>query len=138
MLTQTQIDLVQATWAQVTPIAAQAGALFYDRLFALDPELRPLFKGDVAQQAGKLMTMINTAVAGLDGLDRLVPAVMDLGRRHVGYGVRDAHYDTVGAALLWTLEQGLGDAFTAEVKDAWAAVYGVLADVMKQGAAQAA
>jgi hemoglobin-like flavoprotein len=76
-------------------------------------------------------------VRGLDHLDRLVPVVQDLGRRHVGYGVTDAHYDTVGSALLWTLEKGLGSAFTPDMKDAWATVYGLLATVMKEAAARA-
>jgi hemoglobin-like flavoprotein len=93
-----------------------------------------MFKGDMKEQGQKLMKMIATAVNGLDRLDSIVPAVQDLGRRHVGYGVRPEHYDTVGAALLQTLEQGLGSAFTPEVKQAWATVYGVLAATMKDAA----
>jgi hemoglobin-like flavoprotein len=90
----------------------------------------------MTEQGKKLMAMIATAVKGLNNPDKLVPAVQQLGRNHVGYGVVDAHYDTVGAALLWTLEQGLGEAFTPEVKDAWAAVYTLLATVMKAAAAE--
>ena len=119
------------------PIRDQAAALFYGRLFELDPSLRPLFKGDMAEQGRKLMNMLATAAMGLDRLDGIVGEVQALGRRHVAYGVQDAHYDTVGAALLWTLEQGLGDAFTPQVKAAWAEAYTLLAGTMKQAAAEA-
>lgn len=137
-MTPQDIAIVKYTWGQVLPIQEQAASLFYGRLFELDPSLRPLFKGDMTDQGRKLMAMINTAINNLDRLGSVVPAVEELGRRHVGYGVRDEHYDTVGAALLWTLEQGLGDAFTDEVKAAWAETYGVLATTMKQAAAEAA
>jgi hemoglobin-like flavoprotein len=135
-MTPQQKTLVQESFAKVVPIADEAAALFYLNLFARDPALKALFKGDMQEQGRKLMKMIATAVNGLDRLDSIVPAVQDLGRRHVAYGVRAEHYDTVGAALLQTLEQGLGAAFTPEVKQAWAAVYGVLAGAMK-GAAYA-
>jgi hemoglobin-like flavoprotein len=128
--------LVQTTFAKLVPIADQAAALFYERLFQMDPALRPLFKTDLREQGKKLMDMIAFCVKGLDALDQLVPAVQGLGRRHVGYGVTDAHYDTVGGALLWTLEKGLGPEFTPDVKAAWTTVYTVLATTMK-GAAQA-
>lgn len=134
-MTPEQKTLVQSTWELVLPIADQAAVLFYDRLFALDPELRPLFsRGDMAEQRRKLMQMITVAVRGLDRLDELVPAVQALGRRHVGYHVRDRDYATVGQALLWTLEQGLGPAFTSEVREAWTLTYGTLADVMRDAA----
>ena len=136
MLTVRQKDLVQGTFASIATIADDAAILFYQRLFELDPSLRSMFRGDMAEQRKKLMQMITAAVKGLDRLDQLVPVVQNLGRRHAGYGVQDSHYDTVGAALLWTLEKGLGDAFTAEVKDAWVAVYGLLAGTMKNGAQQ--
>lgn len=135
-MTPIQKTLVQRSFAKVAPISEKAAELFYSRLFTLDPSLRPLFKGDMAEQGRKLMRMIGTAVNGLDRLDALVPAVQDLGRRHVKYGVQPAHYDTVGAALLWTLEKGLGDDFTPEVKTAWATVYGILAQTMKDAAKQ--
>jgi hemoglobin-like flavoprotein len=135
-MNEAQITLVQETWKKVLPIRDVAAQLFYGKLFELDPSLRGMFRGDMAEQGRKLMTMIGTAVAGLSRLDQLVPAVEQLGARHVGYGVQDAHYDTVAAALLDTLQKGLGEAFTAEVKDAWAAVYGVLAGTMKQAAAK--
>src|SRR5256885_2683311 len=131
MLTMAQKTLVQNTFATITPIADDAAALFYRRLFELDPSLERMFRGDMKEQRKKLMQMLTAAVKGLDRLDQLVPVVEDLGRRHATYGVMDAHYDTVGSALLWTLEMGLGRAFTGEVKDAWATVYGLLATTMK-------
>ena len=134
MLTSTQKTLVQESFARVVPIADAAAALFYGRLFELDPSLQRMFRGDMAEQRKKLMHMLTAAVKGLDHLDRLVPVVQDLGRRHVAYGVKDAHYDTVGAALLWTLEQGLEDAFTPETAEAWATVYTLLATTMKEAA----
>jgi len=134
-MTPEEITLVQSTWAQVVPIKEQAAALFYGRLFELDPSLKPLFKGAMKAQGQKLMAMIATAVGGLTQPDAILPAVQDLGRRHVGYGVRAPHYDTVGAALLWTLEQGLGPAFTPETRQAWAKTYDLVAGVMKEAAA---
>lgn len=137
-MTPAQVELIRSSWAQVVPISDKAAELFYGKLFELDPSVRELFKGDMAEQGQKLMRMIGTAVNGLERLDEIVPAVQQLGVRHLEYGVKDEHYDTVGAALLWTLETGLGDAFTAETKEAWATVYGVLADTMKSAAAKAA
>src|SRR5690349_20422605 len=110
MLTPRQIALVQDSFAVVAPIADDAASLFYRRLFELDPSLQAMFRGDMREQRKKLMQMLTAAVKGLNHLDRLVPVVEDLGRRHAGYGVADQHYDTVGAALLWTLEKGLGSA----------------------------
>jgi hemoglobin-like flavoprotein len=118
----------------VAPIADEAAVLFYGRLFELDPELQKLFKSDIKQQGRKLMTMIGMAVRGLDNLAALVPVVQNLGRRHVAYGVMPGHFDTVGAALLWALKQGLGAAFTSEVEKAWAAAYMLLASTMKEAA----
>jgi len=134
MLTLAQKTLVQDSFATIAPIADDAAVLFYQRLFELDPSLEPMFRGNMAEQRKKLMQMLTAAVKGLDRLDQLVPVVENLGRRHAGYGVTDAHYDTVGSALLWTLEMGLGRAFTTEVKDAWATVYGLLATTMKEAA----
>ena len=136
MPTMTQIELVQKTFAVVAPIADDVAALFYRRLFEIDPDLKSMFKSDMTQQRRKLMVMLTAAVKGLPRLDRLIPVLEDLGRRHVEYGVVDRHYETVGAALLWTLEKGLGSEFTPEVRDAWTTVYGVLAATMKAGAAQ--
>ncbi len=133
-----QIALVQTSFAQVLPIADDAAALFYTRLFELDPSLRPMFRGDMKEQGKKLMTMIAAVVSGLKTLDRIVPGIRALGSRHAAYGVRDEHYDIVGAALLWTLATGLGEAFTDEVREAWTAAYTILADTMKDAAAEAA
>jgi hemoglobin-like flavoprotein len=137
-MTEHQIALVQRSWERVLPIADTAAALFYGRLFELDPALRPMFRGDLAQQGTKLMQMITTVVRSLDRLERVLGAIEALGRRHAGYGVRDEHYVTVGAALLWTLEQGLGDAWDAELADAWATAYGTLAGAMQAAAARSA
>jgi hemoglobin-like flavoprotein len=137
-MTPEQAVLVKNSWALVTPIADKAAELFYGKLFELDPELKSMFKGNMTEQGRKLMTMINTAVNGLDKLEAIVPAVEQLGVRHVAYGVKDKDYDTVGAALLWTLEAGLGDAFSPAVKEAWTITYGVLANTMKSAAAKAA
>ena len=126
--------LVRASFAKIAPNAAAAAAMFYDRLFVLDPSLRPLFKGNMAEQGRKLMTMIGTAVANLHRLHAIVPTVQDLGRRHAGYGVEPSHYQTVGAALLWTLEQGLGGDFTPETRQAWVDCYTTLASTMQQAA----
>ena len=134
-MTPAQIRLVQTTFAGVAPIADQAAAMFYAKLFELDPGLRPLFKSDIAEQGRKLMQMIGVAVNGLTRLDDIVPAVRQLGIRHAGYGVKDQHYDTVAVALLWTLDQGLGTGFTPEVREAWTAAYDVLAGTMKAAAA---
>ena len=134
-LTAPQVALVQATWETVVPIADQAASLFYRKLFDLDPDLKALFRTDMETQGKKLMQMITVAVRGLNNLDGIVPAVQQLGKRHVGYGVKKEHYDTVATALLWTLEQGLGEAFTDEVQTAWATTYTVLADTMKAAAA---
>ncbi len=131
MVTTAQKDLVQASFVEIATIADDAAILFYDRLFELDPSLRAMFRGDMAEQRKKLMQMIAAAVKGLDRLDQLVPAVQGLGRRHAGYGVTDRHYETVGEALLWTLQMGLGRNFTPEMKDAWTAVYTLLATTMK-------
>ncbi|MFT3856135.1 MAG: globin family protein [Aquabacterium sp.] len=124
------IALVQSTWQQVLPIAPQAAALFYRNLFEADPALKPLFKGSMEEQGRKLMQMIGAAVGKLTDLPTLIPILQSLGRRHTDYGVEPAHYDTVGGALLLTLQQGLGPAFTPEVKAAWADAYGTMAQVM--------
>lgn len=138
MLTDEQIVLVKNSWSQVVPIADKAAELFYGKLFELDPALRPMFKGDMVEQGKKLTQMIGIAVDGLDRLEEIVPAVQELGVRHLDYGVKSSHYDTVGAALLWTLEQGLGEGFTADVKGAWTDVYMLLANTMKDAAREAA
>lgn len=137
-MTPEKVELVKASWAKVMPISETAAEIFYGKLFELDPELKSLFKGDMKDQGRKLMAMINTAVNGLDDLEAIVPAVQDLGKRHVGYGVKDKDYDTVGTALITTLAIGLEDYFTDDVKDAWVTVYTVLATTMKEAAASEA
>ena len=133
-----QIDLVQKTFADVKPIASAAAELFYARLFVLDPSLRVMFKGEMNKQGQMLMSMIGAAVAGLRNLETLAPVVRKLGARHVGYGVRTEHYATVGTALIWTLEKGLGEKFTPEVREAWTQAYTLLAEVMQLGALEEA
>ena len=134
-MTPTEIDLIRASWSSVEPIADTAAGLFYGRLFELDPAIERLFRRtDMAAQRKVLMQTLTVVVKSLDRLDQIVPAVQALGRRHAGYGVREAHYATVGAALLWTLEQGLGEAFTPPVREAWATAYGILASVMVEAA----
>jgi hemoglobin-like flavoprotein len=133
-MTPEQIALVKDSWAKVMPISEQAAELFYGKLFESYPEVQPYFKGDMKDQGRKLMAMINTAVNGLDNLGPLVPAVQEMGKRHAGYGVKDEDYDKVAVSLLWTLEQGLGDAFTPETKEAWTVMYTTVADVMKDAA----
>jgi hemoglobin-like flavoprotein len=136
-MTPEKIALVQNSFRQVAPIADAAADIFYDRLFEIAPETRSLFPADMSDQKKKLMQMLGVAVNGLTNLDAILPAVQDLGRRHEGYSVTDAHYDSVGAALLFTLEKGLGEAFTPEVKDAWTETYVTLAGVMKDAQQQA-
>jgi hemoglobin-like flavoprotein len=133
-MTPEEKKLVQESFAKVVPIADQAAALFYRNLFRRDPSLRALFKHDMQEQGRKLMTMIATAVGALDRIETIVPAVQDLARRHVHYGVRPEHYDLVGLALLEALEAGLGATFTPAVRSAWTTVYVVLASTMKDAA----
>lgn len=133
-LTLRQIALIRISWRRLEPIQETAASLFYGRLFELDPSLEPLFRGDIKEQGRKLMAMLGTVVGRLHRLGELVPAVEALGRRHAEYGVADAHYDTVAAALLDALRTGLGSALTSEAEDAWALAYGALADVMKRAA----
>lgn len=129
-MTPQQIELVQTSFRKVVPIAGTAADLFYDRLFETAPEVRALFPQDMKEQKVKLMGMLGTAVSNLHKLDEILPAVKALGERHKGYGVTAAHYAPVGAALLWTLEKGLGPDFTPEVKEAWTQTYTALAGVM--------
>lgn len=135
-MTPSQVLLVQRSFEDVRPIAVQAAKLFYDRLFTLDPSLRSLFKGDMEAQGVKLMQTLGTVVQGLSSPDSIRPAVVALGERHRGYGVTEAHYDTVGQALLWTLGQGLGARFTPDVEAAWASAYTMLASTMQSQEAQ--
>jgi nitric oxide dioxygenase len=137
-ITPTQVQLVQSSFQHVVPIADVAGLLFYERIFTLAPEARALFGDDIALQASRTMAAVKTAVDGLDEIEHVAPFLVRLGARHVRYGVVPAHFDLVGEALLWTLEQGLGEAFTPEVHDAWAAAFGIIARAMLTGMEQAA
>lgn len=132
-----QIRMVQESFSKLAPITAQASALFYNSLFALDPALRPMFPGDMAAQGAKLMQMIGAAVNMLGDRARLVPVLRQLGRRHDEYGVREDHYVTVGVALMWTLEKGLGPEFTPGVRAAWRLAYQFMSDQMIRGARNA-
>jgi hemoglobin-like flavoprotein len=133
-MTPTQIALVKDSFAKVLPMKDVAAAAFYERLFTLDPSLKPLFKGDMRAQGQKLMFAIGSVVAALDHLDTVIEAVQSMARRHVGYGVQDSHYATVGAALLDTLASAFGDNFTPELRDAWATAYGILSHAMIEAA----
>jgi len=134
MMTLKQIALVKNSWKKIEPIADTAAKLFYGKLFEMDPSVKVLFTHDLNEQGAKLMKMIATVVNALDNLETITPAVQDSGRRHIMYGVKEEHYDTVGEALLWTLGKGLGEEFTQEVKGAWAIVYNTLASMMKDAA----
>jgi hemoglobin-like flavoprotein len=136
-MTLEQKQLVQNTWEKVLPKSESAATLFYGRLFDLDPSTRPFFTHtNMPDQRKKLMQVIGTVVSGLDMLDQLIPAVSNLGPRQMAYGVKDEHYSSVGRALIWTLERGLGADFTPEVKEAWTTLYNVLADTMKNATAR--
>jgi len=130
-MTDRQKQLVQDSFLKVTPIADQAAALFYERLFALDPSLRPMFQTGLEEQGKKLMQTLGVAVRGLNYIEDLIPVLEKLAQRHAGYGVLPGHYDTVGEALLWTLGRGLGEAFTPEMREAWVEVYAMVACIMK-------
>jgi nitric oxide dioxygenase len=135
-MTPTDIANVKRTFAMVAPIADRAGLMFYEKLFALDPTLRPMFADDITEQSKKLMHVLAVAANGIDRLDTLVPIVQALGVRHVDYKVKDEHYDTVGTALISTLQAGLADEFTPEVKSAWLNAM-LLSGIMKDAAHKA-
>ena len=137
-MTPEQIALVQSTFEKVRPISQTAAEMFYGRLFELDPSVRPLFKGDMKEQERKLMVTIEIMAKGLSVQEVILPALQELGKRHVRYGVKPEHYGTVGSALLWTLEQGLGEEFTLDVREAWAEAYNLMAGAMKEASAEVA
>lgn len=140
-MTPDQISLVQDSFKKVVPIADVAADLFYGRLFEIAPEVKPMFRGDIKEQGRKLMATLGVVVTGLTRLETVLPAASTLARKHVDYGVKAEHYTPVGAALLWTLEKGLGDAWTPELADAWGTAYGTLSNFMiaeAYGPAQAA
>lgn len=125
-----QVELVQKTFGDVAPISEQAAALFYGRLFEIAPEVKPMFKNDITEQGRKLMSTLAIVVRGLSDLPSILPAASNLAKKHVGYGVKAAHYEPVGAALLWTLEKGLGDKWTPDVASAWTEAYVTLSSYM--------
>lgn len=129
-MTPEQIKLVQQSFAKVAPISEQAALLFYDRLFEVAPQVKSLFPADMTEQRKKLMMMLAAVVNGLGNLDSILPAASALAKRHVAYGAKAEHYPVVGSALLWTLEKGLGEAWTPELADAWTAAYGTLSGFM--------
>jgi hemoglobin-like flavoprotein len=137
-MTPEQTRLIKETWALVVPIADTAAVLFYNRLFEIDPTARALFQAtNMPEQRKKLVQMLTVALQGLDNFDALVPIIENLGRRHGGYGVTAAHYESVGAALIWTLDQGLGAAWTPAAAAAWTELYGSLSAIMRRGAYEA-
>ncbi|TQV81802.1 globin family protein [Denitrobaculum tricleocarpae] len=134
-----QIEIIRRTWKQLAPNSDDAAKLFYRRLFQIDPSTKPLFASvDMPAQRKKLMQTLGSAVIGLQDLDALVPIIEDMGRRHADYGVTDAHYDSVGEALLWTLKQGLGEDWNDDVQEAWTRIYRLIADTMRSAAREAA
>ena len=136
-----QIKLVQDSFAKVAPISEQAAVLFYGRLFEVAPSVRAMFPDDMKEQRKKLMATLAVVVGGLSNLEAVLPAASALAKRHVNYGAKPEHYPVVGGALLWTLEKGLGEAWTPDVAEAWTAAYGTLSGYMiseAYGSAQAA
>jgi hemoglobin-like flavoprotein len=137
MLTWAQKKMIRESFEQVQPKSEAAAHLFYGRLFELDPSLRPMFRGDLAQQGRQLMQALTVVVQGIDHVDELLPAIQSLGR-HLAHGVRDEYYVTVGAALLWTLERGLGDSFTGSMRRAWESLYYMVASCLGSASREAA
>ena len=140
-MTPEQVNLVQQSFAKVAPISEQAAVLFYDRLFEVAPSVQAMFPADMTEQRKKLMATLAFVVNGLGNLESILPAASALATRHVSYGAKKEHYPVVGAALLWTLEKGLGEAWTPDVAAAWTAAYDVLSSYMiseAYGSAQAA
>ena len=140
-MTEDQVQLVQQTFAEVAPTSEQAAVIFYDRLFEVAPGVKAMFPSDMTEQRKKLMGTLAVVVNGLSNLSSVLPAASALAKRHVGYGATPEHYPVVGGALLWTLEKGLGEAWTPDVAAAWTAAYGTLSGYMiseAYGSAQAA
>ncbi|MCB1503940.1 MAG: hemin receptor [Hyphomicrobiaceae bacterium] len=133
-MTPHQIDLVQSSFAKISPLGDDAGRIFYGRLFNIAPDVRRLFRGDLEAQAGKLIQMLGVIVTDLKDLDALLPAARALATRHVDYGVEPSHYNAVGEALIWTLADAIGPEFDEEAETAWRAAYGMLADEMMAAA----
>ena len=130
-MTQQQIELVRHSWLQVFPLRETAAQMFYEKLFELEPALRPLFKADLSQQAGKLFETLNALVASLGEADAMTSVAAPLQRSHAGLGATPAHYQAVGEALMWTLGASVGKAFTAPVRAAWVEAYAGLSQAMQ-------
>jgi hemoglobin-like flavoprotein len=126
----TEIKLVQDSFSKVAPISEQAAVIFYDRLFEVAPAVRAMFSDDMTEQRKKLMATLAVVVNGLSNLEAILPAASALAKRHVNYGAKPEHYPVVGGALLWTLEKGLGEAWTPELAAAWTTAYGTLSGYM--------
>jgi hemoglobin-like flavoprotein len=133
-----EIRLIQTSFEAARPRANELGELFYGRLFQQHPELRPMFPTDIKPQAKKLVGVLAIVVASLDRLGEILPVVQGLGRNHGAYGVKPHHYDQVGATLIWTLDQMMGDLFTSDVRQAWIVAYTTLSEVMMAAADEAA
>ena len=129
-MTPEQVKLVQQSFSKIIPISEQAAVIFYDRLFEIAPQVKSMFPSDMAEQRGKLMATLTAVVNGLGNLSSILPAASALAKRHVSYGARPKHYPVVGAALLWTLEKGLGENWTPDVAEAWKAAYATLSGFM--------
>ena len=129
-MTPHQVALVQDSFAKVVPISEQAAVLFYDRLFEVAPQVQAMFPADMTEQRRKLMVMLAAVVKGLSNLESILPAASALAKRHIAYGAGAEHYPVVGGALLWTLEKGLGEGWTAEIAEAWTTAYGTLSGYM--------
>jgi len=130
-----EISLVRRSWTKVSSNPEETADLFYNRLFESYPELRPLFMGEIDEQGEKLMRMIDKAVYALDDLEPLDRVIKMMGARHSGYGVRDQDYEKMADALLWTLEQRLGNDFTPATRDAWSSAFDEVAGMMREGGA---
>jgi hemoglobin-like flavoprotein len=137
-MTSRQIQLVQQTFRLIVPAVESVDFMFFNRLFSLDPAIRPLFVNDLKGQAKKFTATLALIVNALDCLEHVLTAVQHLGKRHIGYGVHPEDYELVGQALLWTLAQKLGDAFTVEVEEAWTTAYNLIANIMLEAAAETA
>jgi nitric oxide dioxygenase len=129
-MTPGQIDLIQASFEKVAPHAELAATMFYGRLFEIAPAVKPLFKGDIKEQGRKLMATLGVVVGSLNNLDAIVPVAKSLALKHVGYGVKADDYQPVGAALIWTLREALGEGFNDDTRGAWLAAYTILSQVM--------
>jgi hemoglobin-like flavoprotein len=137
-MTPEQTELVRATWQRVNADGDAVAALFYERLFEIDPSTRELFaNADMSAQRSKLLQALGIIVADLERPDALAPVLQSMGRRHLSYGVRKRHYSAVGDALLWSFERGLGDDWTREAEAAWERAYALVSGMMS-GAAEGA